>query len=128
MTTDRSASGLDGTWEMIRAELGGENSPDLLALKVELEVSNRAYTVRFAGQVADRGTVTLGPEEGKLTLVGVEGPNLGRTIPCIYQLVGDRLRVCYGLDGTPPVKFETVAGAADYLAIYRRTVMEGAKR
>jgi uncharacterized protein (TIGR03067 family) len=125
MTTDRSASGLDGTWEMIRAELGGENSPDLLALKVELEVSDLAYTVRFAGQVADRGTVTLGSEDGKLTLVGIEGPNVGCTIPCIYQLVGDRLRVCYGLDGTEPVKFETIAGSPHYLATYRRQLPRG---
>lgn len=113
---------LTGTWEMIRAELAGADSPDLLALKVRLELTASAYTVRFADQVADRGTVTHHPgaTPAALTLVGAAGPNAGRTIPCIYQLVGDRLRVCYGLDGTAPTAFATAAGSPHYLATYRR--------
>jgi uncharacterized protein (TIGR03067 family) len=110
---------LDGIWEMVRAESGGEPSTDLLALRVELHLTADAYVVRFAGQVADRGTFALGAD-GSMTLVGVEGPNAGRTIPCIYQLVGDRLRVCYGLDGTVPEKFATTSGSPHYLATYRR--------
>ncbi len=113
---------LDGTWEMIRAELGGEDSPDLLALRVELELAGGAYTVRFAGQVADRGTYACDAACVPATLVisGVAGPNAGRLIPCIYQLAGDRLRVCYGLDGAAPAAFATAAGTQQYLATYRR--------
>jgi uncharacterized protein (TIGR03067 family) len=112
------SDGLTGCWEMIKAELAGENAPDMLALRVELELAPDAYTVRFAGQVADRGTWVL---EGRtLTLTGREGPNQGRVIPCIMQLAGDRLRVCYGLDGTAPTEFATRAGVQHYLATYRR--------
>lgn len=110
---------LDGRWEMVRAESAGENSPDLLELKVHLELRADNYTVTFAGQVADRGVVTL-DSPGQLTLVGLEGPNHGRTIPCIFQQVGDRLRVCYGLDGLRPGEFKTTAGQSRYLATYRR--------
>ena len=109
---------LAGTWEMIRAELGGEDAPDLLALRVELELTADTYVVRFAGKIADRGTYTL---TGKtLTLTGTEGPNQGRTIPCLFQLAGGRLRVCYGLGGTAPTAFATAAGSPHYLASYRR--------
>jgi uncharacterized protein (TIGR03067 family) len=109
---------LAGTWEMIRAEHGGADAPDLLALRVELELTADTYVVRFAGKVADRGNYTLAASA--LTLTGTEGPNQGRTIPCIFQLVGDRLRVCYGLDGTAPTAFATTAGSPHYLATYRR--------
>jgi len=113
---------LHGTWEMVRAESGGEPSSDLLALRVELQLTADTYHVHFAGELADQGTyrrATDGPH-ATLVLVGAKGPNAGRTIPCIYQLVGDRLRVCYGLDGTTPTAFATTAGSAHYLATYRR--------
>lgn len=114
-----SPAPLHGTWEMIRAESGGENSPDLIALRVEIEIADAAYIVRFGSQVADRGTLAIA-SPGALTLTGTEGPNLGRTIPCIYQLAGDRLRICYGMDGTVPEKFASPAGCSHYLATYRR--------
>lgn len=110
---------LIGTWEMIRAESGGEHSLELLALRVELDLAASHYTVRFGGQVADRGTLVF-VSAAAFTLTGTEGPNLGRTIPCIYQVVGDRLRICYGMDGSAPEKFATTAGSSHYLATYRR--------
>jgi uncharacterized protein (TIGR03067 family) len=109
---------LPGRWEMIKAELAGEDAPDMLALRVELELTAVTYAVSFAGQVADRGTYVLdGPT---LTLTGTGGPNEGRVIPCILQLVGDRLRICYGMDGAMPAGFTTKAGVQHYLATYRR--------
>jgi uncharacterized protein (TIGR03067 family) len=112
-------SSLSGTWEMIRAEIGGEQSPELIALRVELEIAAAAYVVRFGGQIADRGALAIA-SPSTLTLTGAEGPNLGRTIPCLYQLAGDRLRICYGMDGTAPKAFASPAGSANYLATYRR--------
>ncbi len=113
-----------GTWEMVRAECGGEHSLELLALHVELEFADSAYTVRFGGQIADRGTIVIASSAGAaFTLTGAEGPNLGRTIPCLYQLAGDRLRICYGMDGTAPTAFASPAGCSHYLATYRRKTM-----
>ncbi|MBL9200191.1 MAG: TIGR03067 domain-containing protein [Opitutaceae bacterium] len=114
---------LTGIWEMIRAESGGEHSLELLALRVELELTSARYTVRFGGQVADRGTLAVA-SASSLTITGTEGPNLGRTIPCIYQVAGDRLRICYGMDGTAPEKFASPAGSTNYLATYRRRSAE----
>jgi uncharacterized protein (TIGR03067 family) len=116
------SAALDGTWEMIRAESGGEPSTDLLALRVELRLTADTYQVHFAGELADQGTYSRTPADthAALILLGAKGPNAGRTIPCIYQLVGDRLRVCYGVDGTMPTEFATTPGSAHYLATYRR--------
>ncbi len=117
-----STAPLHGIWEMVRAESGGEPSSDLLALRVELHFRTETYHVHFAGELADQGTYSRSSSEPHATLIllGAKGPNAGRTIPCIYQLVGDRLRVCYGLDGTTPTAFATTAGSSHYLATYRR--------
>ncbi|MBS0631770.1 MAG: TIGR03067 domain-containing protein [Verrucomicrobia bacterium] len=111
--------GLTGHWLMIRAENNGEDSSDLAPLKVVLRLEGGSYHVSFGGDLADRGGVAH-PAPGALHLTGTEGPNTGRTIPCIFQLMGDRLRICYGLDGTAPEKFTAPAGSGRYLVTYRR--------
>lgn len=116
-----SAPRLEGIWEMMRAETDGEAAADLLALRVELRLDAGRYTVRFAGEVADRGSYALTADDATaLTLTGVEGPNAGRSIPCLYQLMGNRLRICYGLDGVAPKNFVTKDTPNRYLATYRR--------
>lgn len=111
------AGGLAGTWEMVRAERDGVVAHELVSLHVELELTEDRYAVRCAGQVADRGSYSL--KSNALTLLGTEGPNEGRTIPCIFQRVGNRLRICYGLDGVIPTGFTAGAGLPYYLATYR---------
>ena len=113
---------LCGRWEMIRAEHAGEPSPELVSLRVELRLTADTYAVHFAGELADCGTFTAEPagDHPALILHGTKGPNAGRSIPCIYQLMGNRLRICYGLDGITPAAFATSAGTQLYLATYRR--------
>jgi uncharacterized protein (TIGR03067 family) len=107
---------------MTRAELGGEQAPELLAQRTIIEFSKGVYRVRFDEQIVDQGTFKTSPAEPyeSLQLFGTSGPNDGRTISCIYQLVGERLRVCYGMDGCWPTEFTTIAGQNRYLATYRR--------
>ena len=113
---------LDGTWQLVRAELDGERAPEMVATKTEITLRGGNYEVRFGGVTADRGTFEVGLtlEVSALVLHGTEGPNAGRTIPCIFQLAGERLRVCYGLNGVAPTEFVTAAGQQRYLAVYRR--------
>lgn len=113
---------LEGTWQMIRAELAGESAPDLVVEGTEVTLTRGGYVVRFSGLIVDRGSLQVGGLLPPQTLVlrGVEGPNAGRTIPCLYQLMGDRLRICYGLDGVQPTEMKTHAGEQRYLATYRR--------
>jgi uncharacterized protein (TIGR03067 family) len=107
---------------MLKAELAGEPLPEFAASKIEVELGEGTYVVRLDGVIGDRGTYALAGEHTprKMTLIGVEGPNSGRTIPCIYQLVGNRLRVCYGFGGTLPLEFSTTKDSPYYLATYQR--------
>ena len=113
---------LDGIWRLVRAELAGVAAPELVTAKTAVELSDGVYVVRFDGEIMDQGTFEVsGPNESPtLLLRGSAGPNAGRIIPCIYQLAGNRLRICYGLGGVAPTEFTTALGDDRYLAVYRR--------
>lgn len=116
MTTE-----IDGTWLMVRAELDGDLAPDLVVAKSQIEFAAGRYEARFGSETGDRGTFVVGgaPEQGTIELQVLDGPNRGRAIPCIFQRRGDRLRVCYGLDGVAPAAFVTGPGQQRYLVTYR---------
>ena len=111
---------------MVRAEHDGEQAPELVAQRTVLEINRETYLVRFDGTIVDEGRVEMnrtGPLQ-TLLLLSTSGSNQGRTLSCIYQQVGDRLRICYGLDGSQPTGFTTTVGQNRYLATYRRNLNE----
>lgn len=114
---------LAGRWQQHKAELAGEAAPELINAKLELELTDRHYIVRFGGEISDRGTYTMDPasDPKTITLHGTEGTNKGRTLPAIYQLAGSRLRICYALEGKQrPAEFKTRPGEKHYLALYHK--------
>ena len=117
-----SPNPLHGRWQMIRAELSGESAPEEVVGRTILEITATGYRVEFDGQVADAGDFALLETSSARILVlhGRSGPNAGRVIRGLLQQVGDRLRICYGLDATVPAAFTTAVGDARYLATYRR--------
>lgn len=120
-----SEHALDGRWQMVRAEFAGVQAPELVAKRTTIEFSHGIYCVRFDGEIVDQGTFRIGLAEPyrSLQLFGTSGQNEGRIISCIFQHVGDRLRVCYGLDSFQPTEFTTIAGENRYLATYRRAAL-----
>ena len=109
---------LEGLWQPVYAEMDGEEAPKMMLDKMEIELTGGEYAVRFGGVAADQGTYTI--DDAGLTLVGVTGPNAGRTIPCLFKFAGGALSVCYGLGGVRPDKFSTGKDQQRYLANYRR--------
>jgi uncharacterized protein (TIGR03067 family) len=118
------AKALHGTWIPVKAELGGQPMPDAVLKTITLKLNNSEYEVSVAGEPGpDKGTWTLDstarPKGMKIT--GVKGPNAGKTFPAIYELEGDRFRVCYDLSGAKrPTEFKTSAGTQLYLVTYKR--------
>ena len=118
MTTDP----IEGTWQPFKAELAGEPAPTMALEKMRLVLHACTYAVHFGNEVSDSGSYTLGasPEVHTIVLTSLSGTNVGRTIPSIYHLHGDLLRICYGLDGNTPTAFASPTGSPHYLVFYRR--------
>jgi uncharacterized protein (TIGR03067 family) len=116
------AKAVQGTWTPIKAELAGSPWPDALLKTIVLKMADGKYEVSVAGQI-DKGTFkqdTASRPKG-LTIQGTDGPNAGKTYPCIYELDGDTLRVCYDLSGVKaPTEFATAKGTQLYLVTYTR--------
>src|SRR5205085_4691560 len=113
---------MQGTWLPTAMELGGKKLPDEQIKATQLVVTDGQYSVTVAGQT-DKGTLKLDvtAKPKAMDIAGTDGPNKGKSIPAIYELSGDTLKICYALQGTDrPAKFESKAGTATFLVTYQR--------
>ena len=113
---------MQGTWKPVAAELGGKPFPDEVLKTMKLVLSDGKYAVTV-GERTDEGTVKLDPAKTPraMDIVGTKGPNQGKTIPAIYELTGNTLRICYDLSGKAhPKEFKTEAGTQLFLVEYKR--------
>ena len=119
---DTLRQSLLGEWLPIRAELDGEIAPDMALQHIRLQLRSDAYQFLLGGEIADAGEWAADALEAQIafSFSATQGANAGRNVPAIAQLRGDRLRICFGLDGVRPTAFETSAGSARYLVTYRR--------
>ncbi len=116
---------IEGVWLPVKAELDGTAAPELVVSRTEFIVISGTYKVRFAGEIHDHGRYELATTAEKEThpriiLTSTHRETSGRTLASIYQLVGNRLRICYGLDGVTPDTFATAIDSRRYLVTYRR--------
>jgi uncharacterized protein (TIGR03067 family) len=113
---------LEGTWLPSEAVFGGRSWPDEERKAIKLVIADGKYTVTVHGQ-DDKGTLKLDTKAKPATMdiVGTDGPNKGRTIPAIYELSGDTLKICYALDGKErPGTFESKSESRLFLVTYKR--------
>lgn len=115
------AKAIEGSWAPIKAEYGGQPMPNAVLKTISLELANGKYKVM--AESPDYGTYSLdaATKPKSMTIIGTDGPNKGKAFPCIYELNGDTLRICYDLSGTKrPTEFKSVAGTKLYLVTYNR--------
>ena len=113
---------IEGSWTPIKAELGGQPLPDAVLKTISLKLADGKYEA-IGGGHPDYGTYSLDAamKPKGMIVTGTNGPNQGKTFPCIYEINGDRLRICYDLSGTKrPTEFKSVAGTQLYLVTYGR--------
>jgi uncharacterized protein (TIGR03067 family) len=113
---------LRGDWSPVKAELSGRPLPDAALKSIHLKLGDGTYDVTADGH-PDKGTYQVDSTAKPKTMVirGTEGPNQGKTIPAIYDLQGDSLRICYDLSGAKtPSEFKSQPGTRLYLVTYER--------
>jgi uncharacterized protein (TIGR03067 family) len=93
---------LDGEWLPVLAEISGYRLAVAELRVARLILERGAYAILDTRQrVVDRGDFHLDDAQSPqaIDIVGVEGPNAGRTLLGIYEFAGSRLTVCYDLEG-----------------------------
>ena len=107
---------LDGVWEISKAILDGRTLPPEAVKPLILTIGNSQYQVG----VVDKGNLLFGGS-GEVDVVGVEGPNAGKTIKAIYAIKPDlsEATICYNLSGGErPTIFLSEKGSGYFLVTY----------
>ena len=105
---------------MVRASYNGDDAPELVTQRTVVEIARGTYQIRFDQKPVESGVISQDASSRKLVLLAESGPHSGRTVRCIYQRTGDRLRICFGLNGNQPTEFTAKIGENRYLATYRK--------
>lgn len=116
------AKNIQGAWAPAEAELAGQPMPPAILKTISLDLHQGKYSV-LVGTQPDKGSYQLAAaaKPRAITIKGEEGPNAGKTIPAIYELRGDTLKICYDLSGAQrPTAFKTAPGSRLYLVTYQR--------
>lgn len=117
---------LQGTWDRVSMEIEGEEV-EVPADEVkgwtatykddEITLSNRDGVYR-------RGIITLDPGRTpkSMNTWDADGPFQDQTVPGIYEIQGDTLRVCFARPGEErPTEFTTKRGSGFLYCVYKRS-------
>ncbi len=113
---------LDGTWNAVEAQLGGQHIDEQYIAAITLTVNNDNYELIFSGKI-EKGTLKYFPYSVPMAIdiCGTEGLNNGKTIKAIYKSSGGYLFICYNIsNGDRPKTFVSTPGNQFYLVRYKR--------
>jgi uncharacterized protein (TIGR03067 family) len=99
----RELKNLQGTWYHVSREAGGkqnagEDKESLFVIRGNLGIFKRRAMV---GQVCTIKLVDAKSDPKKVDLIVTDGPYEGKVILAIYQVDGDVLKYCGGVDARP---------------------------
>ena len=114
---------LQGTWMVVSMEREGEAIPQEELKGRSCVYEKDAFTLKSGDQPRRRGLVTLDPSR-KLKAINtwdLDGPYTDATVPGIYELSGDTLKLCFSRPGAErPTEFTTKSGSGLILVVYQR--------
>ncbi len=87
-----------------------------------LDIDETSYQL-IEKEVIDSGMIELIHDTNPkaLNIIGLYGPNTGKTFKCIYKFEGKDMITCYNLGGESyPSSFETFENTLLYLVRYKR--------
>ncbi len=113
---------LAGTWQGVAAEEGGEAAVADTAKQLRLEFDGEKFKAYFGDMVLMAGTLKLDPsaKPKAIDLKSSEGRLAGKTGEGIYELDGDKLKLCLVEPGEKrPAELKT-AKQGQHLITYER--------
>ena len=113
----------DGLWQVVSFEIDGNKLGDDEAKAIKMTIKEGKYHAKSMDNTVSRGLLVLNPSK-KPTEVDIkpeEGDNQGQTMPGIYELKDDDLKICFAPpDKTRPTKFQSEAGSGHNLIVFKR--------
>jgi uncharacterized protein (TIGR03067 family) len=125
---------LQGRWEMVSSERDGIPMPADDVKTYSRTISGNKYTVVVKGETGVtelHGTIALDPTKNPKTIdaVRTEGATKGQPMLGIYELDGDKQKVCFAPVGMEqPTKFSSKDGAGHVLTVWKRIDARPAKQ
>ena len=114
---------LQGHWVVVSLEHRGHPAePADFEGQSSVYEKNR-WTWKVGDKVMRRGIITLDSTRSPkaINTWDSDGPHEDETVPGIYQLDGDTLKLCFAMPGEKrPTEFTTKAGTGAFLVVYRR--------
>src|SRR5262245_28606093 len=98
MTVDADLQRLQGCWQVVRIETPTGPISVQVARRLRYCFNRSRVTVYEWEQATNIWTITL---RGAMSPKGVDveitdGPGRGQVMQCVYEVIGDRLRLCIG--------------------------------
>jgi uncharacterized protein (TIGR03067 family) len=120
--SDAELKALVGTWDITKAEMGGEDITEVLkVLKFEIMAGGKYIAEHDKQKDEGAFTLDLSKTPKQMDIKGNGGPNKDKLIKAIYKRDGDDLTVCYDFSGGDrPAKFETKPKTMQLLITYKR--------
>ena len=113
---------LDGTWNAVEAELGGQHIDEEYLSVITLTITKEQCEIHIGGNT-DKGTLKFIPYVIPMAFdfSSSDGPNSGKVFKAIYKLTGGFLIVCYNtVNGDRPKVFVSTHDNQFYLVRYKR--------
>jgi uncharacterized protein (TIGR03067 family) len=107
--SEKDLKKMAGDWAPVLMQLNGKKQPASVLKSIKLSINGDKYST-VTGLDQDEGTLALDAtkEPRQMDITSSVGENKGKPIPCIYELKGNELRICYGLNGTArPADFKS---------------------
>jgi uncharacterized protein (TIGR03067 family) len=123
--TDNVLKSIQGTWQFVAHEMNGKPTPREEVAKLKITFTGNKWTVREDGKVVQAGTHKFDPAKkpAQVDAVVTEGEGKGTTMLGIYELKGNKMRVCFDPQGKErPTSFTAKTG--QFLAIVQREKKE----
>ena len=114
---------LQGTWVVVSMEREGEAIPQEELKGRTCVYEKDSFTLRSGDQPRRRGIVTLDASRKTkaINTWDMDGPYADATVPGIYDLNGDTLKLCFSRPGAErPAEFTTKSGSGLILVVYQR--------
>jgi uncharacterized protein (TIGR03067 family) len=113
---------LDGSWELTKGVMAGNDLPEELLKSIKLTIKGNEYEVTVGDQrIKGTSTSDDSTTPKRMKLKDKDGPNADKTIYAIYELNKDEMKVCYAMEGTEyPKEFKSPADSKLLLAVYKR--------